>query len=129
MNEPEIINIQQAQKKRKIDTNQKLKEEGVKRGKRNFKGQKHIDLVSFNAGAEGQFVEEVRKLIEKAKKKYGRNTVPITEVLQECAYELDVSPSTVKRYLIKYSARRAPLTVAEMDVMLNPNYGEDEVDE
>ena len=101
----------------KVDA--KLKSRG---GASGFKNQKHVDLMSFNAGAEVQFVEIVRRLIEKG----GRNTVPISKVYQEAAYELNVSPQTAKRYLIKHSADRAELRVFGKDVLLNSRYVEEE---
>jgi hypothetical protein len=87
-------------------------------GGRNFKNQKHLDIMSFNADAESGFIEVVRVLIEKNR----GNPVNISVVYQEASYELDVSPSTVKRYLVKHSAMRAELRVFGKAVMLNPNY-------
>lgn len=85
---------------------------------KNYKSQKHLDIMSFNADAEIKFVEVVRVLIEDN----NCNPVNISEVYREASYELDVSPSTVKRYLVKHSARRAELRVFGKAVMLNPNY-------
>lgn len=105
-------------KKQMSDTNDRLKHKAAASGKMSFKGQKHVDLMTFNALAEEAFVELVRKLIEDS----GRVAVPIGMVYQEGAYELNVSPQTAKRYLVKFSARRGPLRVFGKDVMLNPHY-------
>lgn len=110
-------------RKQQADTNERLKTKAAKAGKSNFKNQKHVDLMSFNASAEDQFVEIVRKLIEDSP---GKTSIAIGTVYQEAAYELNVSPQTAKRYLIKHSARRAALRVFGKDVMLNPKYDPDE---
>lgn len=117
--------VKRRAKKKQENTNDKLKAKAQAAGKSNFKNQKHVDLMAFNASAEDQFVEIVRKLIEDS----GRTTIPIGTVYQEGAYELNVSPQTVKRYLIKHSAKRAALRVFGKDVMLNPNYKPDEPEE
>jgi len=88
-----------------------------------FKDRKHVDILSFNSGAERRFIELVRKMIEETDKKSG-GAVSIAEVLREAAYELDVSTTTVKRYLTKHSARRAEFRVFGEYVILNPNYEE-----
>ena len=111
-------------KRKQVDVNAQLKAKAEQSGKSNFKSQKHVDLMSFNAQAEDAFVELVRKLIEES----GRTAIPIGMVYQEAAYELNVSPQTAKRYLIKHSARRAPLRVFGKDVMLNPNYVPNEIE-
>ena len=109
-------------KKKQSKTNDTLKAKAEKaNGKtngKNFKSQKHLDIMSFNADAEIKFIECVRTLIEE---NHG-NPVNISEVYRESSYEIDVSPSTVKRYLVKHSARRAELRVFGKAVMLNPNY-------
>ena len=107
-------------KKNVSKVNAKLKAMG---GASGFKNQKHVDLMSFNAGAESQFIELVRVLIEKSP---GGVVVPISKVYQEAAYRLNVSTQTAKRYLIKYSADLAPFRVFGKDVMLNSRYEEDE---
>lgn len=129
INKPEEVllphEVKRRAKKKQVSTNDKLKAKAQTAGKSNFKNQKHVDLMAFNASAEDAFVEIVRKLIEES----GRTTIPIGTVYQETAYELNVSPQTAKRYLIKHSARRAALRVFGKDVMLNPNYKPDEPDE
>jgi|GEM_PF-4178295 len=116
-------------KRRQAVTNQSLKKLAKRNEGNDFKNQKHVDIMSFNAGAEASFVELVRKILEED----GRTTVSISEVVREAAYELNVSTMTVKRYLTKFSARRAPLRVFGDAVMLNPNYrppaGQDDLDE
>jgi hypothetical protein len=102
-----------------------LKAKAKRTGKSRFKDQKHIDLMSFSTGAEIQFVERVRQLIEKE----SSGQVAINVVYQEMAYELDISPQTAKRYLIKHSARRAEFRVFGPAVMLNPNYKPEEESE
>jgi len=128
-NIPETIDlpheVKRKAKKKQADTNDRLKEK-AKGADKSFKNQKHVDLMAFNASAEERFVEKVRLMIEKS----NRTTIPISQVYQECSYDLNVSPQTVKRYLVKHSASRAELRVFGKDVMLNPNYRpEDEEDE
>jgi len=114
--------VKRIAKKGQKKVNAELKQKAKRAGKSRFKDQKHVDLMSFSAGAELQFVEGVRKLIEKE----ASGQVPINVVYQEMAYELDVSPQTAKRYLIKHSARRAEFRVFGPAVMLNPKYRPDE---
>lgn len=100
---------------------------------RSFKNQKHVDIMSFNAGAEQRFVEIVRKLVDLSASRQGlppgTGAVKISTVVQECAYRLNVSTMTVKRYLTKYSAMTAPLRVFGDAVMLNPDYEDGGSDE
>jgi len=130
LNKPEEVllphEVKRRAKRKQASTNERLKAQAAKTGNsRSFKSQKHVDLMAFNASAEELFVEIVRKLIEDS----GRTTISIGTVYQEGAYELNVSPQTVKRYLIKHSARRAALRVFGKDVMLNPKYAPDEQEE
>ena len=87
-------------------------------GKRDFKNQKHVDLLSFNAGAEDMFVQLVRRLIER------NNGKPVTigRVLQKTSFKLNISPMTAKRYLQKHTDDEAELRVFGEMVMLNPNF-------
>ncbi len=64
------------------------------------------DAVQFNAGAEGAFCRLLRVWIGE-----GGGCVAVAFVLQNAAYKLDVSPVTVKRYLLKYTAEGAPFTI------------------
>ena len=112
-------------KKQQASTNDLLKAKGARGDRRGFKNQKHVDLMAFNASAEDQFVEDLRKLIEES----GRPAIAISKVYQECSYNLNVSPQTVKRYLVKHSASRAEFRVFGKDVMLNPKYQPDEEDD
>ena len=65
---------------------------------------KTLDAVGFNTGAEEAFLALAAALIAE-----GPVTVP--ELLQETAYELDISVATARRYLLKHTARRASLVV------------------
>src|SRR3990172_4221262 len=87
--------VKRKARKKQKNTNERLIAKAKRTGRSNFKSQKHIDLMAFNASAEEQFVEIVRKLIEES----GRTSIPIGMVYQETAYELNVSPQTAKRYL------------------------------
>jgi len=129
-NFPELVDlpreVKRKARRRQANTNDRLKDKAERAGKSNFKNQKHVDLMAFNASAEEGFIEIVRKLIEES----GRTAIPIGMVYQEAAYELNVSPQTAKRYLVKHSAKRAELRVFGKDVMLNPRYEpEEEADE
>lgn len=118
--------VKRKARRRQANTNEKLKEIAKRAGKGNFKNQKHVDIMAFNASAEEKFVEIVRKLIEES----GRTAIPIGTVCQETAYGLNISTQTAKRYLVKHSARQAALRVFGKDVMLNPRYEpEEEADE
>lgn len=126
INVPKLLpdEVKRRARKNQANTNMILKKKAERAGKSHFKDQKHIDLMAFNAEAEDHFVELVRVMIEEI----GSGQVPIGQVYQEAAYELNVSPQTAKRYLIKHSARRAELRVFGKAVMLNPRY-EPEKDE
>ena len=105
--------------KRQSRTNEILKQRAEDLEGNDYRRQKHMDAVAFNAGAESAFVELVRGLIEKSP---GGKMIPIVQVFQEGAYEIGVSTQTAKRYLIKHSAQRAEFRVFGDYVMLNPNY-------
>lgn len=96
--------------------------------RRNMQATKAVDAVAFNRWAEDEFVYIVRvELI-------GQNPhtrVQIGEVIKEVAYELKVSPETVKRYIFKHTARRAEFRQHDGWLFLNPNYQppEDEFEE
>lgn len=118
MEHASVVETRRKAKQKQAETNAVLKRQAGK-NPRDFRNQKHVDVMSFNAGAEAAFVELVRGLIEEAP---GKTQVPLSEVMREASYELNVSTMTVKRYLTKMSARRAPLRVFGDAVMLNPNY-------
>lgn len=63
------------------------------------------DLISFNSEAERQFVEFVCSLVSEFDKLTQR------DVIQETSFELNISPVTAKRYLMKHTARRAQLQI------------------
>ncbi len=73
---------------------------------------KQFDLISFNSEAERQFCLLVVKLLE------GGEQVTPNCVIQEAAYELNISVVTAKRYLIKHTARRAMFNVVDGLVIL-----------
>jgi hypothetical protein len=87
--------------------------------RRNMQSTKAVDPVAFNRWAEEEFVYIVRvELI-------GENPhtrVQVAEVIKEVAYELKVSPETVKRYIFKHTARRAEFRQHDGWLFLNPNY-------
>lgn len=72
---------------------------------------KSMDLVAFNASCEARFVEYLASLLVDG-------PMTVVDVLRECAYDLDVSVETVKRYLLKHSARRARFEVRDGRVAL-----------
>ncbi|RLC79574.1 MAG: hypothetical protein DRI61_07640 [Chloroflexi bacterium] len=74
-------------------------------------GWKALDVVEFNRRAEARFVAFVQEMVN-------RTPVPISTVIQEAAYHLDISPATAKRYLVKYTASQAPFKIVEDNVTL-----------
>ncbi len=72
--------------------------------KREMKNLKEFDKTAFNGLAEERFLEFVHDLIRDDGGEVSRNTI-----LKEAAFELDVSTETVKRYLLKHTARKASL--------------------
>ena len=72
---------------------------------------KALDPIGFNIGAEGAFLALAAALIAE-----GSITVP--ELLQEAAYELDISVATARRYLLKHTARHASLVIIRGHVQL-----------
>jgi hypothetical protein len=69
---------------------------------------KAIDVIAFNASAERKFVELARRLCP----------CPVSYLVREAAYMLDVSIETTKRYLLKHSASNAEFVVMRGVVML-----------
>ena len=61
---------------------------------------KRTDLPAFNQKSEPDFIYLICRMIAE------EGPVTVREVIQEASFELDVSPSTAKRYLFKHSARR-----------------------
>lgn len=86
--------------------------------RKNMQSLKLVDSVAFNRWAEDEFIVIVRELI-------GENPhtrVQVSEVVREVAYELKVSPETVKRYILKHSARRAEFRQHDGWLFLNPKF-------
>lgn len=65
---------------------------------------KSLDIVGFNMGAEGHFVQWLAAKI--ASEEY--QAVSLGWVYSNAAFELDVSIETIKRYIGKYTADAAP---------------------
>ena len=72
---------------------------------------KVLNPIGFNIGAEGAFLALAAALIAE-----GAVTVP--ELLQEAAFELDISIATARRYLMKHTARHASLVIIRGHVQL-----------
>lgn len=104
-----------------------LKAGAALKKRRNMQSMKQVDAVAFNRWAEDEFVVIVRELIGDESNPHTR--VQISEVVREVAYELKVSPETVKRYIFKHTARRAEFRQHDGWIFLNPNYEEMEEDE
>lgn len=68
---------------------------------------KHLDIVAFNMNAERIFVDWLTDRL--TREEFG--AVSISWVISNAAYGLDVSPETVKRYLLKHCADDAPFVV------------------
>ena len=79
---------------------------------------KALDPIGFNIGAEGAFLALAAALIAE-----GAVTVP--ELLQEAAFELDISIATARRYLIKHTARHASLVIIRGHVQLRDRESND----
>jgi hypothetical protein len=65
---------------------------------------KVTDLVGFNMKAESAFVYWLSEAIAAT----GGEGIPPVAVVQNAAFELGISIETAKRYLLKYTAIRAP---------------------
>ena len=72
--------------------------------KKELKNLKDFDRVAFNSLAEERFLDFVHDLIRSE-----GGEVTKTLILKESSFELDISTETVKRYLLKHTARRATL--------------------
>lgn len=79
---------------------------------------KHLDINGFNQAAEKAFLKLVLELLAES----GRDEIPLMRVLQECSFGLDLSVPTIKRYVIKHTARRAELRYFNKAIGLNPYY-------
>jgi hypothetical protein len=73
---------------------------------------KAIDLVAFNRSAEERFCDYLQSLL-----RY-EDALSVLDAIRECAFELDISPETAKRYLLKHTARRAAFIIADGKVRL-----------
>lgn len=74
---------------------------------------KTTDIVAFNKCAEAEFVSLLSKLC-------ARGGVAYSTALTECAFELDVSIETVKRYIAKHTASRAEFALQDGFIFLRP---------
>lgn len=74
---------------------------------------KYIDLVQFNRDAESAFLRVVSRMIADA-----GGGVPVKVILSDVSFLLDISPQTVKRYLVKHSSRFGSLVVSKGVVSL-----------
>lgn len=73
---------------------------------------KALDIIAFNQSAETRFVELVSAYLQE------EGPQPVGAIVSEASFELDISPATAKRYLLKHSARRAEFVVQEKLVRL-----------
>lgn len=91
---------------------QKAKQKKSKTG-RPDQGLKETDVNAFSNQAERCFVELIKDTITE-----DGGPIPINVALQEAAYELNISVLTAQRYLLKFTARRAPFMVKDGYVSL-----------
>ncbi len=75
---------------------------------------KDLDILTFNRQAERAFCELVTRWIEASE----GQALDVSWVIREAAFELDISPETAKRYLLKHSAQNASFVVADRCVRL-----------
>ena len=75
---------------------------------------KSTDLISFNTEADQVFIAMLTKLIEHG------GGISYSSAVRECAFELDVSTETIKRYLTKHTASRAEFVLEKGFVFLRP---------
>lgn len=66
---------------------------------------KENDLLAFNAVAESEFISFVCSYLD------DYENVTQHEIIQETSFELNISPVTAKRYLLKHTARRANFAI------------------
>lgn len=68
---------------------------------------KELDAIAFNRAAEKEFLRLADRLLEE-----GGGEIEVEYLVGYAAYELDVSPATVKRYMAKHSTHpSAPFRV------------------
>ena len=73
---------------------------------------KSFDIIAFNQSAEDRFVQLVTTILET------EGPQPVNTIIAETSFDLDISPATAKRYLLKHSARKAEFLVHEKLVRL-----------
>lgn len=101
-----------------VRTAERLKAADALKKRRNMQSMKQVDPVAFNRWSEEEFIVIVRDMI-------GENPhtrVQTSEVVREAAFELKISPETVKRYIFKHTARRAEFRQHDGWMFLNPNF-------
>ena len=74
---------------------------------------KFLDPVGFNFQAERRFLILVGNLCSSGPQ-------PVNTILQEAAFELNVSTETARRYLVKHTASRATLEIDDGMVSVKP---------
>ena len=72
--------------------------------KRQLKNLKFENQIEFNSQAESRFLKFTHELIRDS-----CGEVSKIEIYREAAFDLDISTETVKRYLLKHTARSATL--------------------
>lgn len=83
-----------------------LRELGYQSDKQTLDKLKENDVLAFNSVAEAEFCEFLCILLDEVKGK-----LTVNEAVQEASFELNISPVTAKRYLIKHTARRAQFAI------------------
>jgi hypothetical protein len=106
-------------------TKKSLEDESRRRPKTDLSYLKSSDPVAFNNWSEKKFLDLVLEMIKESPS----GTVPWAEVRKDVAYELNISLETAKRYIEKYTARKAPFRTFDGQVFLNPRYEPKQVDE
>ena len=66
---------------------------------------KENDMIAFNAVAESEFISFVCSYLDEYE------NVTQHEIIQESSFELNISPVTAKRYLLKHTARRTTFAI------------------
>ena len=69
---------------------------------------KTLDVIAFNRSAEKRFVEIALTLVP----------CPVSYLVRETAYALNISTETAKRYLLKHSASKAEFEIKRGVVVL-----------
>lgn len=82
---------------------------------------KHADPVEFRESAARVTVELVRYLVAR-----DGGPVEFSKVQQEAAFQLKVSPETVKRYVFTHTAEGAELVMLGKRVGVNPFFEEED---